>query len=131
MRFYECVFIARQDLTNAQVENLAQHYTSVIKERGGQVGKIEFCGLRNLAYRIKKNKKGHYVLMNVTAEPSAVAEIERLMKLNEDVLRYLSVRVEQLEDNPSPLMQQRTFRDEKKTYDDVDLTDVAEEQGAQ
>lgn len=113
MRFYECVFIARQDATGAQVENMAKHYTSVIKNDNGNVGKIEFCGLRNLAYPIKKNKKGHYVLMNVTAESKTIAEIERQMKLSEDVLRYLTVRVESLDDNPSALMQQRNFRDEK------------------
>ncbi|MBX9977250.1 MAG: 30S ribosomal protein S6, partial [Alphaproteobacteria bacterium] len=67
MRFYECVFIARQDITAAQVENMAKHYTTLIKNDNGQVGKIEFCGLRSLSYPINKNKKGHYVLMNVTA----------------------------------------------------------------
>jgi len=126
MRFYECVFVARQDITGAQVENMAKNYTNIIKNEGGQVGKIEFCGLRTLAYPIKKNKKGHYVLMNVTAKPEAVAEVERQMKLSEDILRYVTVKVESLDDNPSPLMQQRSFRDEKarSSYDDQD--DVVE-----
>ncbi len=131
MRFYECIFVARQDITSAQVENMAKHYTSVIKNDGGQVGKIEFCGLRTLAYPIKKNKKGHYVLMNVTAAPATIAEIERQMKLSEDLLRYLTVRVESLDDNPSALMQQRSFRDEKarSSYDEdqTEVVAVAEE----
>lgn len=116
MRLYECVFIARQDVTASQVENMASHFTSLIKEEGGQVGKIEFCGLRTLAYPIKKNKKGHYVLMNVTAEPKTVAEVERQMKLSEDILRYMTVSVESLDDNPSALMQQKSFRDEKAKF---------------
>lgn len=128
MRHYECVFIARQDVTGAQVESLAKHYTSIIKEKSGQVGKIEFCGLRNLAYPIKKNKKGHYVLMNVTASNDAILEIERQMRLSEDVLRYLTINVESLDDNPSPLMQQRSFRDEKArtSFDEDQLDEVAE-----
>ncbi len=132
MRFYECVFIARQDVTSAQVENMAKHYTSLIKNEGGQVGKIEFCGLRNLAYPVKKNKKGHYVLMNVTAKSETVAEVERQMKLSEDILRYLTVRVEALDDNPSALMQQRNFRDEKarSSYEE-DVVPGFTEAGAQ
>lgn len=123
MRFYECVFVARQDVTGVQVENMAKTYTNIIKDGGGQVGKIEFCGLRALAYPIKKNKKGHYVLMNVTAKPETVAEVERQMKLNEDMLRFLTIKVDALDDNPSALMQQRSFRDEKakSSYDDQDL----------
>ena len=128
MRFYECVFVARQDLTGAQVETMAKQYTSIIKEDGGQVGKIEFCGLRNLAYPIKKNKKGHYVLMNVTATPAAVKEVERQMKINEDMLRYMTVRVDELDDNPSSLMQQRSFRDEKaKSAYEEELVEIAAE----
>ena len=131
MRFYECVFVARQDLTGAQVENMAKQYTTTIKNDGGVVGKIEFCGLRTLAYPIKKNKKGHYVLMNITAEPKSIAEIERQMKLSEDILRYLTVKVEALDDNPSSLMQQRSFRDEKakSAYED-ELVEIAEAQQA-
>lgn len=113
LRHYECVFVARQDVTSAQVETMTKHYTSIIKEKEGQVGKIEFCGLRNLAYPVKKNKKGHYVLMNITASNDAVMEVERQMKLSEDILRYMTVGVEALDDNPSSLMQQRSFRDEK------------------
>lgn len=111
-RFYETIFIARQDITANQVETLAKHYTSVIKEFGGEITKTEFCGLRNLAYKIKKNRKGHYVLMNIAVKPEGIKEVERQMKINEDVLRYLSVRVEALDNAPSALMQNRGFRED-------------------
>ena len=111
-RFYEIVFIARQDITANQVETLAKHYTSVLSEFGGEVTKTEFCGLRNLAYKIKKNRKGHYVLMNAAVKPDGVKEIERQMHINEDVLRYLTIRVEKLDNAPSALMQSRGFRED-------------------
>jgi small subunit ribosomal protein S6 len=124
LRFYETVFIARQDVTSAQVETLAQHYTSVVKEHGGEVTKTEFCGLRQLAYPIKKNKKGHYVLLNIAVKPDGMKEVERQMKINEDVIRHLSVRVEALDNNPSALMQQRHYREDYRDYDDdFDLND--------
>jgi small subunit ribosomal protein S6 len=112
MKLYETVFIARQDLTNAQVETLANTFTSVIKTHGGEVSKTEFCGLRNLAYKIKKNKKGHYTLMNISCEPAGILEMERQMKLNEDILRHLTIRVDALDPNPSKLMQ-RTYHDDR------------------
>ena len=120
MRYYETVFIARQDVTSSQVESVTQHYTSVIKEHGGEVTKTEFCGLRPLAYPIKKNKKGHYVLLNIAVKPEGLAEVERQMKINEDILRYLSVRVDELDNNPSALMQQRHYREDfnRNNYDD-------------
>jgi small subunit ribosomal protein S6 len=118
MNFYETVFIARQDLTNAQVEAMANTFTQVIKSHKGEVSKTEFCGLRNLAYKIKKNKKGHYVLMNISCEPAGIKEMERQMKLNEDLLRHLTVRVEALDPNPSKLMQ-RVYSDERfRGFDD-------------
>lgn len=113
-RFYETTFIARQDLTSNQVESLAKQYTSVVKEYGGEVTKTEFCGLRPLAYKIKKNRKGHYVLMNVAVKAEGIHEIERQMKINEDILRYLSVRVEKLDNAPSALMQNRGFKEEAR-----------------
>lgn len=112
-RKYESVFIVRQDATNNQVEALAQSYGEIITSHGGEIGKVEFCGLRNMAYRIKKNKKGHYVLMNLLATPAGIAEMERQMKLSEDVMRCLTVKVEELDNNPSHLMQQRSFREER------------------
>lgn len=117
MNCYETVFIARQDLTNAQVEVMANTLTQVIKSHQGEVRKTEFCGLRNLAYKIKKNKKGHYVLMNIFSAPAGIAEMERQLKLNEDILRYLTVRVEALDPNPSKLMQ-RSYNDDRRSFDD-------------
>src|SRR5690606_40424594 len=84
MAFYENVFIARQDLSTAQVEALVAQFSEIITSQGGTVGKTEQWGLRNLTYRIKKNKKGHYVLMNITASGAAIAELERNMRIHED-----------------------------------------------
>lgn len=112
MKFYETIFIARQDLTQGQVEALGHQYTQIIKDHGGEVSKTEFCGLRSLSYRIKKNRKGHYALMNIVANPDAITEMERQMKLNENILRFLTVKVEALDNNPSVLMQQRHYRDD-------------------
>src|SRR5260370_16330987 len=107
MPFYENVFIARQDISAAQVEALADTFTGIVAAQGGQVTKREYWGLRNLAYRIKKNRKGHYILFNLDAPPPAVNELERNMRINEDVLRYITVRVEALEEGPSAVMQNR------------------------
>jgi small subunit ribosomal protein S6 len=113
MPFYENVFIARQDISAAQVEALAESFTQIVTQQGGQVAKREYWGLRNLSYRIKKNRKGHYMLFNLDAPPAAVAELERNMRINEDVLRYLTVRVEALEEGPSVVMQNRGRGDER------------------
>ncbi|HLD95873.1 MAG TPA: 30S ribosomal protein S6, partial [Alphaproteobacteria bacterium] len=90
MKLYESVFIVRQDVTAAQVETLTQNFVKLIRDEGGEVSKTEFIGLRNLAYTIKKNKKGHYVLMNIKANPSTILEMSRLMKLNEDIIRHMT-----------------------------------------
>jgi small subunit ribosomal protein S6 len=129
MKFYETVFIARQDLTNAQVEALASAFTSVIKNHGGEVSKTEFCGLRNLAYKIKKNKKGHYTLMNISCEPAGILEMERQMKLSEDILRHLTVRVEALDPNPSKLMQRAYNDDRYQGFDGRDRDEGSAPQG--
>jgi small subunit ribosomal protein S6 len=122
MRYYELVFIARQDLTPAQVEGMTKQYTSVIQEQGGEVSKTEFCGLRTLAYPIRKNSKGNYVLLNVAIQPLGMKEVERQMKINEDILRYLSVRVAKLDNHPSPLMQQRNYKEEmNRKVDDFEI----------
>ena len=107
MPFYENVFIARQDVSAAQVEALAESFAGIVTQHGGTVTKREYWGLRNLAYRVKKNRKGHYMLFNLDAPPAAVNELERNMRINEDVLRYLTVRVEALEEGPSAVMQNR------------------------
>ena len=114
MAFYETVFIARQDISTAQVEALADGFTQVIQEHGGQVTKREYWGLRNLSYRIKNNRKGHYILLNVEGGGPAVSEMERTMRINEDVLRYLTVRVEGLEEGPSVMMQARARGEERE-----------------
>ncbi|HUK07285.1 MAG TPA: 30S ribosomal protein S6 [Stellaceae bacterium] len=113
MAYYETVFIARQDISTAQVEALADAFSQVIQEHGGQVAKREYWGLRNLSYRIKKNRKGHYVLLNIEGGGPAVSEMERTMRINEDVLRYLTVRVEALEEGPSVMMQARARGEER------------------
>jgi small subunit ribosomal protein S6 len=114
MAFYETVFIARQDISAAQVEALADGFAQVIQERGGKVEGREYWGLRNISYRIKKNRKGHYVLLNIEANGPAVSEMERTMRINEDVLRYLTVRVEALEAGPSVMMQARARGEERE-----------------
>lgn len=111
MPFYENVFIARQDVSASQVEALTEQFATIVQGLGGQVTKREYWGLRNLAFRIKKNRKGHYVLMNIDAPPAAVAEMERNMRLSEDVLRHMTVRVDALEEGPSMILQRRDERE--------------------
>jgi small subunit ribosomal protein S6 len=120
MPFYENVFIARQDISSTQVEALADAFTQIVAQQGGQVAKREYWGLRNLAYRIKKNRKGHYMFFNLDAPPAAVSELERNMRINEDVLRYLTVRVEALEEGPLVGMQKRGRGDERDRDRDRD-----------
>ena len=111
MTYYECVFIARQDISGAQVDALADSYREMIEQGGGQIAKKEYWGLRNLSYRIKKNRKGHYVLLNIEAPAAAVAEMERNMRISEDVIRYLTVRVKELESGESMMLRSRGSRD--------------------
>jgi len=117
MPLYENVFIARQDISGAQVDQLADSFTQLIAEQGGQVKKREYWGLRNLAYRMNKNRKGHYILFNIEAPPAAIAELERTMRINEDVLRYLTLRIEKIDENPSPIMQSRGSREDRPRRD--------------
>jgi len=113
MPLYENVFIARQDISGAQAEALADGFAQLIAEQGGEVKKRENWGLRNLAYRMNKNRKGHYVMFNIDAPAAVIAELERTMRINEDVLRYLTLRVDQLEEGPSPIMQNRGSREDR------------------
>ena len=108
MPFYENVFIARQDVSSQQVDAMTEEFTKLISENGGQVQKTEYWGVRGLAYRIKKNRKGHYVLMNIDAQSESVLELERQMRLHEDVLRYMTIRVDELEEGLSVMMQSRS-----------------------
>ena len=105
MRLYESVFIARQDVSTTQVENLTKDFSAIIEKGGGKIHKHEYWGLRNLAYRVKKNRKGHYVMLNLETDPETLVEYERIMGLNEDVLRFMNIAVEEIEEGPSIMMQ--------------------------
>lgn len=104
MPLYEHVFIARQDLSEAQVKSIKETYKKHISSSGGKVTKDEYWGLRTLAYQIKKNKKGHYVLLNIDAPAPAVQEMERQLRINDDILRHLTVKVDELDNEPSAMM---------------------------
>jgi small subunit ribosomal protein S6 len=104
MPLYECVVIARSDVTTQQVDALGEQIAATVAELGGAVKKNEYWGLRSLAYRIKKNRKGHYVLLNIEAPSAAITEMERQLRLNEDVLRFMTVAVEELEEGPSAIL---------------------------
>jgi len=113
MPLYEHVFLARQDVTSQQVEALAEQYKGIIEAAGGTVAKTEMWGVKSLAYRIKKNRKAHFTLMNIEAPPAALAEVERQMGISEDVLRFMTLKVEEHEEGPSAMMQKRE-RDDRK-----------------
>jgi small subunit ribosomal protein S6 len=104
MPLYEHVYLTRQDLSAQQVEDLTKQFSDVIAGLGGKVTKNEYWGLKSLSYRINKNRKAHMTLLNVDAPPAAITEIERQERLSEDVLRYLTIRVEELEEGPSAMM---------------------------
>ena len=108
MPLYEHVFIARQDISPAQVESLTESLQSIVKDNGGKIAKHEYWGLRNMQYKIKKNRKGHYTLMNIEAPAAAITELERQMKINEDILRFMTLRVEEHDTDPSPVMSRRS-----------------------
>src|SRR5690349_13375197 len=105
MALYENVFIARQDVPATQVETLTTQFSELVTAQGGTVSKKEYWGLRSLTFRIKKNRKGHYTLLNIDAPPAAVKELERTMSINEDIIRFMTVRVDELEEGPSAIMQ--------------------------
>ena len=119
MALYEHVFLARQDVTPQQVDALVESYKSVIETNGGKIGRVENWGLKSLTYRIKKNRKAHYVLMDITAPAAAIQEMERQMRISEDVLRYMTVAVEAHEEGPSAMMQKRD-RDDRPRRDGDD-----------
>jgi len=114
MPFYENVFIMRQDMSTTQVEALADQFAETLSQGGGRVVKREYWGLKSLAYRVRKNRKGHYVMFNIDAPPAAVNEMERTMRINEDVLRLLTVRVDELEEGPSAIMRGRGERERER-----------------
>lgn len=117
MPLYEHVFIARQDLSGAQAEALIEHFATVLADNGGNVVDREYWGLKTMAYRIKKNRKGHYALLRTDAPSAAVQEMERLMRLHEDILRVLTVKVDKHEEGPSVQMQKRDDRDRDRDRD--------------
>ncbi len=104
MTLYETIFIVRQDMAPSQVDALSEKYAGILRDGGGSVKKTEYCGLRTLAYPIKKNNKGHYVLMNISSNPEAIKEVERQMYLSDDVIRYMSVCVDSHKEGPSSLL---------------------------
>ncbi len=113
MRNYELIFLARQDIAQNQVETMIGTFSEILKTNGGSIVHSEYCGLKALSYRIRKNKKAHYVLLDVVASPAAKEELERLMRINEDVLRFLTVSVEAFGARPSALMQSRYSREDR------------------
>jgi small subunit ribosomal protein S6 len=120
MRLYESVFIARQDVSAAHVEGLTKDFTAIIENGGGKIHKHEYWGLRSLAYRVKKNRKGHYVMLNLEADSQTLAEYERIMGLNEDILRFMSITIDAVEEGPSIMMQaQRSERGPRGDNHDV------------
>lgn len=123
MPFYENVFVARQDLTPAKVAELTEKYVSVIENNGGKVSKRENWGLRTLAYKIQKNRKGYYMLMNIDAPAAAVVEMERLMRLDENLLRYLTVKVNALDENPSVMMEPKARKGKTEDKFEVEITE--------
>ncbi|MEZ5816575.1 MAG: 30S ribosomal protein S6 [Hyphomicrobiaceae bacterium] len=112
MPLYEHVFLARQDVSQTQVEALTKEFTDVIEELQGKVAKTEYWGLRSLAYKIKKNRKAHYTLLNIEAPPAAVAEMERRMGISTDILRFMTIRVDEHESEPS-IQMRKSDREER------------------
>lgn len=117
MALYEHVLLARQDVSAQQVEALVETFKGIIEANGGSVPKVEYWGVKSLGYRIKKNRKAHYSLLNIDAPSAAVLEMERQMRINEDVLRFLTIRVEELEEGQSAMLQKRDRDDRGDRFD--------------
>lgn len=113
MPYYETVLIARQELSQGQVDDLTKDFSKIITDNGGKVHKTEYWGLRTLAYRINKSRKGHYVLIETDTPPAAITEMERNMRLNEDVMRFMTIKEEELSDGPSIMMDKGGDRDKR------------------
>ena len=114
LAFYEHVFVARPDISPQQVEALVEDITKIIEGENGKVGKTEYWGLRNLAYPINKVRKGHYSLLNIDAPAGAVQELERRLRINDDVMRHMTIRVEELSEEPSPIIARKDRDDRRK-----------------
>ncbi len=134
MPYYEHVLIARPEISPQQVDALVEDISKSVRELGGVVGKTEYWGLRNLTYRIRKNRKGHYAMLNLDCPATAVHELERRLKINEDVMRFKTIRVEELDDEPSPILarrdreERRRARREGREGDDMGGYDMGEEE---
>ena len=126
MAIYECVYIARQELTAAQAEQLSKDLTKIVSSNSGEIKRQEYWGLRNLAYKIRKNRKGHYTMFHIEAPASTIEELERNMRLNEDILRYLTVKIDKLPEGPSVMMTARPDRPRRtdRYEDNVSVKDT-------
>ena len=120
MPYYEHVFLARQDLSQAQVDGLAASATDIVEQGKGKVTKTETWGLKNLAYKIDRNRKAHFVLLNIDAPGDVIAELERQSRINEDIIRYLTVRVDELEEGPSAMMRKQDRERTRRRRDEED-----------
>ncbi|MDG1981885.1 MAG: 30S ribosomal protein S6 [Alphaproteobacteria bacterium] len=118
MALYESVIIGRQDLTNSQFETLIDEFTSVIKSHDGEIKKTEYWGIRNLAYKINKNRKSHYYMLNISSSPEAISEYERLLGLHEDIIRFLTIKIDKVDENPSLLMNNKVDRHRNESASD-------------
>ena len=114
MPLYEHVFISRQDLSSAQAEGLVEHFTTVLSDNGGKLIDSEYWGVKTMAYKINKNRKGHYAYMRTDAPATAVQEMERLMRLHDDVMRVLTIKVDEHQEGPSIQMQKRDEREDRR-----------------
>ena len=114
MPLYEHIFIARQDISNSQAESLVGHFGNILEEHEGKIVATEYWGLKKMAYKINKNRKGHYMFLKTDAPPGAVGEMERLMGLHEDVMRVLTIRVDEHDEGPSIMMNKRDDRGDRR-----------------
>ena len=122
MALYESVIIGRQDLTPGQFETLLEKFIAVIQSFKGEIKKRENWGIRNLAYKINKNRKGHYMLLNIDGPPEAIQEYERLMRLDEDIIRFLTFKIKSIDEKPSPLIVNNSERSKNETTKDENLS---------
>lgn len=130
MPLYECTFIARQDISSGDVDKMIETFSEILGEGGGKIVKREYWGVRPLAYRINKNRKGHYAFLGIDASSEALSEMERKMRLNEDIIRNLSIKVDAISDDPTAMMQAGSSTDYRRpsrgsaSNDDVDDSDT-------
>ena len=122
MALYESVIIGRQDLTNSQFETLIDEFISVIKSHDGEIKKTEYWGIRNLAYKINKNRKAHYYMLNISSSPETISVYERLLGLHEDIIRFLTVKIDKVDENPSLLMNNKVDKHRNDSAsDNIDI----------